>query len=216
MELRVIDRRSLNGSMTIVGDIAQATGAHAHDSWESVLEHLPDRREPRFAELTTGYRLPAPSMELAARVLRVAAPGLRPPTSVRQTGDEPIITASTDERFSQDLALAIERELAAVGTGNLAVIVPGAWFERVAAALDAEGVDYGRAARGTLDHRVTLTPVHLVKGLELDACVVVEPGAILDHEYRGAQALYVALTRATKRLTVMHVGPLPAVLAAHD
>lgn len=216
MELRVIDRRSLNGSMTIVGDIAQATGAHAHDSWDSVLEHLPDRREPRFAELTTGYRLPAPSMELASRVLRVAAPGLRPPTSVRRTGDDPIITASDDDRFSRDLAVAIERELSAVGAGNLAVIVPGAWLERVASALDSEGVDYGRATRGTLDHRVTLTPVHLVKGLELDACVVVEPSAILDHEYRGAQALYVALTRATKRLTVMHVGPLPAVLAAHD
>lgn len=216
MELRVIDRRSLNGSMTIVGDIAQATGAHAHDSWQSVLEHLPDKREPRFAELTTGYRLPGPSMELASRVLRVAAPGLRPPTSVRQTGDEPIITQSSEEHFSSDLAAALRRELAAVGSGNVAVIAPSSWVERVAAALDAEGVDYGRATRGTLDHRITITPVALVKGLELDACVVVEPGEILDHEYRGAQALYVALTRATKRLTVLHVGALPAVLSARD
>ena len=216
MELRVIDRRSLGGSMTIVGDIAQATGAHAHDSWDSVLEHLPDKRSPRFAELTTGYRLPAPSMELASRVLRIAAPGLRPPTSVRQTGDEPVVTASSDDGFAGDLAHALERELAAVGSGNVAVIVPGSWIERVTAALDSRGVDYGRATRGTLDHRVTVTPVHLVKGLELDACVVVEPGEILDNEYRGAQALYVALTRATKRLTVLHVGPLPAVLAAHD
>jgi DNA helicase IV len=213
MELRVIDRRSLNGSMTIVGDIAQATAAHGHDSWASVLEHLPDKREPRFAELTIGYRLPGPSMDLAARLLHLAAPGLTPPRSIRQSGDAPIVQASTEYGFPDDLAAAVKRELEAVGSGNLAVIAPASWLARVEAALDQAGVEFGRAHRGNLDHQVTVAPVTLVKGLELDACIVVEPGAILDEEFRGPQTLYVALTRATRRLSLLHVGPLPEVLA---
>jgi DNA helicase IV len=213
MELRVIDRRSLNGSMTIVGDIAQATGAHGHDSWDSVLHHLPDRRRPRFAELTIGYRLPGPSMELAARMLRVAAPGLTPPRSIRQSGDEPVVQASSDMSFSDDLAAAVKRELEAVGSGNLAIIAPTSWIGRVEEALRDGGVPFGQAHRGNLDHQVTVAPVTLVKGLELDACIVVEPGAILTEEFRGPQTLYVALTRATRRLSLLHVGPLPEVLA---
>ena len=67
--------------MTLVGDIAQATGAWAHDGWGSVLEDLPQRRDPRFAELTVGYRLPQPTMDVAARVLRFADLGLEPPTA---------------------------------------------------------------------------------------------------------------------------------------
>ncbi|MEM9566274.1 MAG: UvrD-helicase domain-containing protein, partial [Actinomycetota bacterium] len=63
MQLRMLTRRSLNGSMTIVGDIAQSTGAWAHGDWDEILEHLPDRREPRRAELTVGYRIPAPVMD---------------------------------------------------------------------------------------------------------------------------------------------------------
>ena len=216
MELRVIDRRSLNGSMTIVGDIAQATGAHAHDDWHSVLGFLPDRHAPRFAELTTGYRLPGPSMELAARVLRLAAPGLTPPTSVRTEGDRPIVTATEPSMFASDLAAAVRREREAVGAGNVAVIVPDVLLERVQAALEAEGVAFGRATRGSLDHQVTVTSVGLVKGLELDACVVVEPQTILESEHRGPQALYVALTRATKRLTILHERPLPEALLATD
>jgi DNA helicase IV len=202
--------------MTIVGDIAQATGAHAHDDWDSVLRYLPDRHLPRFAELTMGYRLPGPSMALAARVLRLAAPGLRPPTSVRATGDDPIVASTTPERFAIDLAAAVRREQVAVGSGNVAVIVPSKLLDRVESALRSDGVSFGQAQRGSLDHQVTVTPVGLVKGLELDACIVVEPQTILDSEHRGPQALYVALTRATKRLTVLHERPLPEALLTHD
>ena len=212
MELRVIDRRSLNGSMTIVGDIAQATSAGGHDSWESVLAHLPDRHPPRRAELHIGYRLPAPSMNLASRVLRLAAPGLRPPRSIREAGDEPIITASEEVSFDADLCRVVRREVDAVGSGNLAVIVPTSWVDRVEAALVGGGIDFGQAHRGNLDHQITVAPVRLVKGLALDACIVVEPQTILDEEHRGPQTLYVALTRATRRLSLLHTRPLPEVL----
>ena len=93
MQLRMLDRRSLNGSMTVVGDIAQATGVWAHKNWEEILEHLPHKRAGQRAELTIGYRIPGPTMDLAAKVLRVAAPDLRPPDSVRQAGDAPRIIA---------------------------------------------------------------------------------------------------------------------------
>src|SRR5690606_33444506 len=97
MQLRMLNRRSLNGSMTIVGDIAQSTGAWAHATWDEILEHLPDRRPARRAELTIGYRLPGPNMALAAKVLRLAAPDLTPPSAVRQVGDEPRLVAAGPE-----------------------------------------------------------------------------------------------------------------------
>src|SRR5690606_36916398 len=83
MQLKMADRRSLNGSMTVVGDIAQATGPLAPDDWDDVLRFLPDRKPPRVIGLSVGYRIPAQIMELANRVMAVATPGLRAPESVR-------------------------------------------------------------------------------------------------------------------------------------
>jgi DNA helicase IV len=212
MELRVLDRRSLNGSMTIVGDIAQATGAWAHDDWDSVLAHLPERRPPRRAELTVGYRVPGPIMDLASKVLRVAAPQLLPPTSIRSAGDEPVITATTDAELDLEVVDAVRRELKAIGAGNVAVVAPASLVDRLDAALDDTGIDHGRAVRQGLDRQVTVVATSLVKGLELDSVVVVEPERILAEEFRGPQALYVAVTRSTKRLSIVHTGDLPDVL----
>ncbi|HEX6422253.1 MAG TPA: ATP-binding domain-containing protein, partial [Acidimicrobiales bacterium] len=216
MQLRMLERRSLNGSMTVVGDIAQATGVWAHRDWDEILEHLPRRRSGQRAELSIGYRIPGPTMDLASRVLAEAAPGLRPPDSVRKSGDDPRILAVDPATDGQVLAARVaavaaeERE--AVDPGSVAVIAPATLVDDVAAALDAAGVEFGRAARNGLESRVTLVPVSLVKGLELDAAVVVEPAAIVDEEAQGMRALYVALTRATKRLAVVHGRELPEPL----
>jgi DNA helicase IV len=212
MELRMLDRRSLNGSMTIVGDIAQATGAWPHQSWDSVLAHLPDRRVPRRAELTIGYRVPGPIMDLAARVLPLAAPGLEPPRSVRHVGEDPVITEAAPGRLGEEVVERVRCELKAVGAGNVAVIAPGSLVVAMEEALGEAGIEHGRASRQGLDRQVTVVPVGLVKGLELDAVVVVEPRVILEEESRGAQSLYVALTRSTKRLSLVHTGPLPDVI----
>jgi DNA helicase IV len=253
MQLRMLTRRSLNGSMTVVGDIAQATGAWAHQSWDDILEHLPQKRESRRAELSIGYRIPGPTMALAARVLAVAAPDLKPPSSVRQTGDAPRLvpvdvaaspppapSAGTaggngfhpngdrpsprrdqgrEDRRDPVVAALVERvakvaveERDTVDPGSVAIIAPNTLVEAIATALDDAGIDYGRAARNGLAERVTLVPVSLVKGLELDAAVVVEPAAIVDEEAQGLRALYVALTRATKRLSIVHARPLPDCL----
>ncbi|MGH9235037.1 MAG: HelD family protein [Acidimicrobiales bacterium] len=213
MQLRMLERRSLNGSMTVVGDIAQATGVWAHRNWDEILEHLPQRRPGQRAELTIGYRIPGPTMDLAAKVLAVAAPDLRPPSSVRQAGDEPRIVAVDDAPdLAARVAAAAAEERDAVDPGSVAVIVASTQVDEVAAALEVAGIEFGRAARNGLESRVTLVPVSLVKGLELDAAVVVEPAAIVDEEAQGMRALYVALTRATKRLAVVHARPLPEPL----
>jgi DNA helicase IV len=208
----MLNRRSLNGSMTVVGDIAQSTGAWAHADWDEVLEHLPDRRAPRRAELTIGYRLPGPNMRLAAKVLELAAPGIRPPSSVRQTGDEPRFVRAEPGGLGAAVVAAALEERSAVDPGSVAVIVPDSLVDAVSDALDAAGVEYGRAVRSGLSTQITVVPVGLVKGLELDASVVVEPAAILEEEAQGARALYVALTRATKRLVLVHDRDLPGVL----
>ena len=212
MQLRMLDRRSLNGSMTVVGDIAQATGAWAHAGWDEILALLPDRRPPRLEELTIGYRIPAPNMELAARVLRVAAPDLSPPRSIRQGGAPPRLVRAPVDDLAATIVATITDELEALGTGNLAVITPTSMADEVARWLDDAGVDHGAATRNGLDQQVTVVPVTWVKGLELDGSIVVEPARIVDEEAQGLRALYVALTRATKRLVVVHQQPLPACL----
>ena len=212
MQLRVLNRRSLNGSMTVVGDIAQSTGAWAHDDWDSVLEHLPARREPRHEELTVGYRVPGPIMDLASKVLAVAAPQLDPPRSIRHSGAEPRIIGTGREELDRVLAEAVHDELTEVGAGNLAVVVPTSMLEGIDTALRCAGIEHGIATREGLSMQVTVVAPQLVKGLELDSVIVVEPGLVLSEEARGPQALYVAVTRSTKRLTILHTGELPDIL----
>ena len=212
MQLRMLTRRSLNGSMTVVGDIAQSTGAWAHADWDEVLDQLPNRRPARRTELTLGYRLPGPNMALATKVLALAAPDLKPPSSVRQEGEEPRFVEAASGGIAVAAVEQALRERAAVDPGSVAIIVPDSLLGPVGEALDAAGVEFGRAARSGFNSQITLVPVNLVKGLELDASVVVEPAAIMDEEVQGARSLYVALTRATKRLVLVHERPLPDVL----
>ena len=214
MELRMISRRSLNGSLTVVGDVAQGTGSWAHDDWDSVLEQLPARRPPRCARLTIGYRIPAPAMALANRVRPHAAPGKRAPqTFVRTEGDEPVVVCAGGD-LAGALAEVVSAERASAGEGNVAVIVPDSLYDPVRSALEEAGIDFGGPTRSGLDRQVTVVPVRLVKGLEVDSAVVVEPARIAAEERQGVRSLYVALTRATKRVAVVHDDPLPEVLSA--
>jgi DNA helicase IV len=217
MELRMLARRSLSGSMTIVGDIGQATGPWGAESWEDVLEHLPDRRPPRHIELTVGYRIPASLMGPAVAVLSTSAPWLTPPTAVRPGEDPPEFVRVLDPAgLGAEVASAAVRARDHVEPGNVAVIVPRSLVDDVAAGLEAAGVEFGHATRRGLDRRVTLVPVDLAKGLELDAAVVVEPTAIVAEESAGLRSLYVALTRATRRLAVIHARALPDPMRISD
>lgn len=212
MQLRMVSRRSLNGSMTVVGDIAQATGALAPRNWDDVLAHLPAQRGSRVVGLSVGYRIPGLIMELANKVMLAATPTLRAPTSVR-TGDErPEFVRVPHTELLGAVVQATKELDAAIGDGNIAVVVPDALFEDVAAAFTAAGIEHGEATRSGLGMGITVVPVSVVKGLELDGVVVVEPAKIVSDDTAGLRALYVALTRSTQRLTVVHAADLPAAM----
>ncbi|MEJ7799581.1 MAG: ATP-binding domain-containing protein [Ilumatobacter sp.] len=209
MQLKMATRRSLNGSLTVVGDLAQATGPLAPDDWDDVLQYLPDRRPARVIGLSVGYRIPQQIMELANRVMAVATPGLRVPDSVR-VGD----TAPRVLRV-EDLVDGVVDEVAALRAdmgGSVAVVAPDDLCDEISEALSARGFEHGRAASSGLDQSLTVVPVSVVKGLELDAVVVVEPSRIVSDQEHGMRALYVALTRSTQRLSVVHHAELPEAL----
>jgi len=210
MELRAVARRSLNGSMTIVGDLAQAAGALAPDDWQAILDHLPTQKGSRVVGLSIGYRIPGLIMDLATKVMMAATPSLRAPTAVREGDTAPALVSSAADARGQTIADAVRELVADVGNGNVAVIAADSMVDEVASLLDAQGIDHGRATRAGLSASVTLVPVSVAKGLELDGVVVVEPQRIVTDGVQGMRALYVALTRSTKRLTVVHSHPLPA------
>jgi DNA helicase IV len=214
MQLKMASRRSLNGSLTVVGDLAQATGPLAPNGWDDVLAHLPDRTPARVVGLSVGYRIPAQIMALADRVMAAATPELRSPRAVRVGESAPtVVGVAGNGDFGAAVAEATAKMTAELRVGNVAVVVPDPLADEISAALDEAGIEHGRATRTGLDDPITVVPVSVVKGLELDGVVVVEPARIVADEIQGLRALYVALTRPTQRLTVIHAEPLPPALA---
>jgi len=195
----------------VVGDLAQATGAHAPSTWNDVLDHLPERKPSRVIGLSVGYRIPGQIMELATRVMHAAAPGLVAPRAVREGVAPPrIVEVDSVGRLLGAVADETLSMVADIGSGNVAVVVPDAMAEETSEYFTARGIEHGRAASAALDAGITVVPVGLVKGLELDGVIVVEPAHIVRAEPQGMRALYVALTRSTQRLTVVHAEELPA------
>ncbi|GGQ58163.1 DNA helicase [Streptomyces griseorubens] len=198
MAWRLLMRRSPTRSMTLVGDPAQTSEAGGVGSWEGILDpYVEDRWEHH--RLGVNYRTPAEIMEVAAAVVRDAHPGFEPPSSVRATGVRPWARAAADLPAATAEAV---KELTPE-EGRLAVIAPRELHRALAARLD--GVTAG--AEPDLTHQVVLLDPRQAKGLEFDSVLVVEPGRY------GTSDLYVALTRATQRLGVLHTEPLPEPLA---
>jgi len=211
MQLKMATRRSLSGAMTIVGDLAQATGPLAPTDWDDVLDHLPDRKPSRVIGLSVGYRIPGQIMELANKVMAAATPTLRAPQSVRIGDASPVFV-----RASGELGAAVADEVRSITSelpnASLGVIAPDSMIDELSEHLTAAGVNHGTATRTGLDEGVTLVPVSVVKGLELDAVVVVEPARIVADYEHGMRSLYVALTRPTQRLSIVHSDELPEPL----
>ena len=103
MELRVLKRRDLTGSMTIVGDMGQATTASSSASWEAVLDVLAPRRDPTRVDFTVSYRTPEEVLDFAAPTLFAAAPDLEPPRPVRRAGAQPIVRQVRRGEFDAEL-----------------------------------------------------------------------------------------------------------------
>ena len=210
MECRAIGRRCSTGSATVLGDIAQGTTAWATASWQQMLVHL-GKEDAGLRVLETGYRVPRQILDFASRLLGDIAPGLAPARSVRQDAGSLVITAATGRAMHAALAAACSDALAR--PGSAAVIAADDQVAGVSRALDQAGLAHAVLDGDIESQSLTVVPVTLAKGLEFDHVIVVEPARIAVSEARGLHRLYVALTRAVSRLTVLHAETLPAPLS---
>ncbi|MFJ8658520.1 HelD family protein [Streptomyces sp. NPDC093795] len=200
MQCRAIARRTAFGSLTVLGDLAQGTTPWAARSWREQLAHLGKADAP-VVPLTLGYRVPAAIVDLANRLLPHLGADVPAGRSVRGDG-EVTVHRTTDllaaTRAAVRTALAEEGSIGVITADGLAGPV-------------------GEAVRDCgAGERVTVLPATVVKGLEFDHVVVVEPAAIVAAEARGANRLYVALTRAVSRLALVHAEELPGWLGRPD
>ncbi|MFI9487873.1 HelD family protein [Promicromonospora sp. NPDC052451] len=220
MMLRALGRRAANGSLTVLGDLAQATTPWASADWADVLRHL-DKPDGHVEQLTAGFRVPADVIELAARLLPRIAPGLEPPTAVRRTRGRLAVTTTP---LGEVLADVVARE------GSVGLIVPDAGMPHARTVLTAAGLTFAvvgeqddapddstadDSGSSEFDAHLELVPASLAKGLEFDHVVLHDPAAVVAAEpdrATGLRRLYVCLTRAVTSLVVRHDGDLPPEL----
>ncbi|MBV1851992.1 HelD family protein [Catellatospora tritici] len=209
MQCRAIARRTTHGSITLLGDLAQGTAPWAATDWADSLRHLGKPDAP-VVPLTTGFRVPEAVVALANRLLPALEVNVPPAVSLRQDGD--LVIRGVDE-----LAAAVLAELDATRAlpGSVGVIAADRHLDGLRAALVAAGVEPSELDDPE-SNRVTMVPAMLAKGLEYDHVIVVEPADIVDAEPRGLHRLYVVLTRAVTRLTVLHARALPEALTVGD
>ncbi len=203
MQCRAVARRCPLGSITVLGDLAQATTAWAPGSWSRTLTHL-GQPAATISPLTVGYRVPGEVLAIANRLLPHIAPDVPPASSVRAGGDA--LSHWAELIGAVNSCLRVE--------GSIAVIAPDGRVTGVLGELAAAGIAAAPLADDA-SHRVTVVPASAAKGLEYDSVVLVEPAEIVAAEashLSGLRRLYVAWTRAVSRLAVVHSQPLPAEL----
>jgi len=232
MELRALGRRCSTGAATVLGDIAQGTTPWATSSWESLLGHL-GKQGASVRELGVGYRVPRQILEYASRLLPSIASGLRPAASLRS--DESALSLVPVQPGALHRRVAAECARALSVPGSVAVICADGAVGDITEALRDAGLAFGvlggpaspaaageKAAakmaageRSGEETRLVVVPVTLAKGLEFDHVVLAEPARIAaaSGETYGLRRLYVALTRAVSRLTVLHAESLPSELS---
>jgi DNA helicase IV len=229
MMLRAVGRRASTGSVTVLGDLAQATTPWATRSWLESLTHL-GHPHAAIEELVAGFRVPGAVIDFAARLLPHIAPTLRPPHSIRRHRGE--LDVRLTARIGEDLIEAITQAMSNEGTVGVILAdnaVPGVreLLEREHMNYDLLGEDPqifdARAATSSAGQVVAellkpiVVPASLAKGLEFDHVVLMEPAEIVAGEpdqVTGLRRLYVCLTRAVTSLVVVHATELPAALAA--
>src|SRR4051794_517418 len=210
MQCRAIARRLAAGSLTVLGDLAQATSPWSSDTWARTLGGL-GRPDTVVRPLTRGYRVPGEVLDFANRLLPVIAPGLPAATAVR--GEPGSLRIRPITELAGPLT-GVVTELAA-DPGSIGVVCADGVVAEVVALLTAAGLPAAALVDdGEPPARVAVVPATLAKGLEFDAVVVADPAAIVAAEPRGLHRLYVVLTRAVSTLVVLHRDDLPAPLQA--
>lgn len=208
MMWRMLLRRVPSRSMTVVGDLAQTRSAAGASSWAAALEpHVPDRW--RVEQLTVNYRTPAQIMETASRVLQAHGVDASSPDSVRE-GTWPPVLSHVPRLDPAAVVAAVGQERDALSGGRLAVVTVPERLDELTKAL-ADDLPEGAVGSGAtaMDAPVAVLEVEQAKGLEFDGVLLIEPAEVLEGSPRGANDLYVAMTRPTQRLRVLHERPLP-------
>lgn len=218
MQLRAIRRRSKNGSMTVVGDIAQSTGPYSRDSWEDVaaiLGHdVPANVTSQIAELEHGYRVPKQVFDVALPILQFAAPAVTPPRILRDVPYAPRFAGIENEVVAQEVARTVFTHS---GRGRfVGVVAPVQLWPGLREAFRADDLQWSESTQGELSTAINLVTPEDAKGLEFDAVIVVDPASILEMPH-GERLLYIALTRTTTHLDVIYpLGSLPAILGGEE
>ncbi|WP_433604420.1 HelD family protein [Prescottella agglutinans] len=197
MAWRMLMRRIPNRWMTLVGDTAQTGDPAGSSSWQDVLGPYVAQRW-KLTELTVNYRTPAEIMELAHRVLEEIDPDQTVPRSVRESGFAPWARHVDESELLDEVRRRVVDE---TGPGLTAVLA---------------GHDHVEHLADLRSESVSVLTVKDAKGLEFDSVIIVEPLDMLDESPRGINDLYVALTRATQRLGIVHARPLPTALRSLD
>jgi len=208
MELRALARRCPSRSMTVLGDLAQATAPGAQSSWADAIVHLGAPARAAVEELALGYRVPAPILDVANRLLPEVAPAVTPSRSVREAGRPPRLVPCSAGDWAP--VATVVSELASAWQ-SVGVIVADGAEQDVREVLRSAGIRFGDGLGAGRGEVVSVLAPPEAKGLEFDAVVVVEPAAFLVDAARG-RLLYIALTRAVQELLLAHAAPLPAVL----
>jgi hypothetical protein len=207
--LRVIGRRTPGGSITMVGDVAQSTTPAGQERWADVFAHL--GATGSVADLTIGYRVPQPILDVANRLLPLTGVSAVASRSVRAEGEPPAWHAA----MPGDVAEVTAKVVTTVKHRHrlTGVVAPADLHESIIEALSSVGLIAVDHVHGLGHDDVPLFGPEAVKGLEFDGVVVVNPHEILDGTTRGARLLYVAMTRAVQELAFVASAPAPAVIA---
>lgn len=201
MAWRMLGRRCPTGSMTAVGDLAQAAAPDSPHSWSAALDPVAAGRWRRAA-LTVSYRSTGPILAYASRILADSGAEGTAPRAARPDGDEPWTRPVAEADLAGELAARLAEERDLVGEGNVAVITTPDRLEQARTAVpDAASF----ADEDFLDAPVAVLTPEQSKGLEFDSVIIVAPDEILAAGTRGHADLYVAATRPTRRLGLLEL-----------
>ncbi|WP_328369133.1 AAA family ATPase [Streptomyces sp. NBC_00445] len=192
MQWRMIVRRCPGKAMTLVGDFAQAGPvATAHGWTEALSPHVGSRFN--LHTLTISYRTTQEILETTRDLLVRIAPDQTPTRSLRR-GEPPRTVPTRPDELAATLVQELRTQTEAYPGELIGVICADTRLHQLTAA-------------GIAEH-ARIVPASEARGLEFDEVVVVSPGEISTARPGGEKDLYVALTRATKRLCTISVQPV--------
>ncbi|MGI8701780.1 MAG: HelD family protein [Nocardioidaceae bacterium] len=190
MQWRMLGRRGMHATWTIVGDAAQSSWPYPAEAASARAHALRGKSSNAF-RLSTNYRNSREIFDFAGSYAKALIPDADLPVAVRETGVYPELVdvdAGALSAAVADAVVALADEL----PGTVAVVVPAGWQRKVSGWLGPRD-----------EQRVPVLGALDTKGLEFDGLVVVEPDAIVSQSPAGVRTLYVVLTRATQRLHVV-------------